>query len=342
MTHKFTLAAAALTATALPAFAEGTLNIFNFGLYTPPDLIEKFEKTYDVDVTVTEFDTNETALAKIEAGGHGFDIVLVSASIMPVYLEKNLLLKSEPGKMENFKHVSEPWANVPWDPERAYTAPWVEGYTGVMVNRDVYDGDIDTSAIFLDPPEELKGTINVMPQMAEVMDLAIMYVGGEPCTSDKDILRAAQDKLLEAKPDWVSIDYVSFEKLINEDVQATVFWNGASIRIRAENDGFEFGYPKEGFLKWQDNIAILADARNVENAKLFQNFIMDPENAALVSNYTGYTNGITGSEEFMDAALLAAPELNLPDEFADKAVFQTSCSPEVQDLYSRIWTNVTK
>lgn len=98
MKTKLPLAAAALTATALSASAEGTLNIYNFGLYTPPELIEKFAETYDVDVTVTEFDTNETALAKIEAGGHGFDVVLVSASVMPIYLEKELLLRSEPSQ----------------------------------------------------------------------------------------------------------------------------------------------------------------------------------------------------------------------------------------------------
>jgi hypothetical protein len=71
-----TITTALVAVSALPALAEGTLNIYNFGLYTPPDLIEKFEKTYGVDVTLTEYDSNETALAKIEAGGHGFDIIL--------------------------------------------------------------------------------------------------------------------------------------------------------------------------------------------------------------------------------------------------------------------------
>ena len=35
-----------------------------------PDLIKKFEETYKVKVTVTDYDSNDTALAKVRAGGH--------------------------------------------------------------------------------------------------------------------------------------------------------------------------------------------------------------------------------------------------------------------------------
>lgn len=336
------LTTALVAASALPALAEGTLNIYNFGLYTPPDLIAKFEKAFDVKVTLTEYDSNETALAKIEAGGSGFDIVVPSASVVPTYIEKGLLMQSEPNLMENFKNVDPTWVDVSWDAGRHYTVPYVWGTTGVMVNKDIYAGDINTSDIFLNPPEELKGKINVVPAMNDVIDMAIYSVGGEACTTDKTVLKAAFDKLVAAKPYWASIDYASFEKFINEDLQASVFWSGASMRIREQNSGFAYGYPKEGFLKWQDNVAILADAPNVDNAKLFLNFIMDPENAGMISTYTGYPNGIMGSEAFMTPELLASPEMTIPAEFEAAAHFQQACSPEAQELYARIWTDLTK
>lgn len=336
------LTTALVAVSALPALAEGTLNIYNFGLYTPPDLIEKFEKAYGVDVTVTEYDSNETAMAKIEAGGHGFDVIMPSAYVVPIYIEKGLLLKSDPNQMENFKNVAPEWVDVSWDAGRSYTVPWVWGTTGVMVNTKVYSGDINTTAIFLDPPEELKGKINVVPAMNDVIDMAIYTVGGEACTADKAVLKAAFDKLVAAKANWASIDYASFEKFINEDLQASVFWSGAAMRIREANPGFAYGYPKEGFPLWQDNVAILADAQNVENAKLFLNFIMDPENAAMISAYTGYGNAITGSEAFMSPELLAAPEMSIPDSAKAMAHFQQTCPPEVQAIYARMWTDLTK
>ena len=74
------LAAATVLGSTSFASAEGKLHIFNWGDYTSPELIEKFEKEHDVQVTVTEYDSNETALAKVRAGGHGFDIVVPSAN----------------------------------------------------------------------------------------------------------------------------------------------------------------------------------------------------------------------------------------------------------------------
>ena len=81
-----TLAAsvAAFVVVASAANADGVLNIYNWGNYTSPELIKKFEETYKVKVTITDYDSNDAALAKIRAGGHGFDIVVPSASFVPV------------------------------------------------------------------------------------------------------------------------------------------------------------------------------------------------------------------------------------------------------------------
>ncbi|TIM95769.1 MAG: putrescine/spermidine ABC transporter substrate-binding protein, partial [Mesorhizobium sp.] len=59
-----TAISAALFASAGLARADGELNIYNWGNYTSPELVKKFEETYKVKVTVTDYDSNDTALAK--------------------------------------------------------------------------------------------------------------------------------------------------------------------------------------------------------------------------------------------------------------------------------------
>jgi spermidine/putrescine transport system substrate-binding protein len=85
---------------------------------------------------------------------------------------------------------------------------------------------------------------------------------------------------------------------------------------------------------------VLADAQNPENAMKFINFILEPENAAMISNFARYANGVTGSEAFMDEVMREAPEIVVAPELASAGKFSPACSQEVNDLQSQIWTEV--
>lgn len=341
-TLKLATSVVALLASATFAHAEGELNIFNWGNYTNPELIKKFEEKFKVKVTLTDYDSNDTALAKIRQGGHGFDIVVPSASAMPIFIGEGLLLESRPDQLENFKNIDPQWVDVPFDPGRHYSVPWQWGTTGVAVDKSVYAGDPNTSAIFLDPPAELVGKVNVVPEMSDVMHLAVTYAGGEPCTGDMEVLKKVRDLLVAAKPKWISMDYGTVEKYTKGDLAASVDWNGATFRGRLANPNIVYGYPKEGYPIWMDNASILKDAKNVDNAKLFLNFIMEPENAALISAFARYANGIKGSDAFMPEDMKTAPEVNIPESAKAAGKFNLACKPEVQEIYTKIWTEIQK
>jgi spermidine/putrescine transport system substrate-binding protein len=332
----------ALFASVGTALAEGELNIYNWGNYTSPELIKKFEDTYKVKVTISDYDSNDTAIAKIRAGGHGFDIVVPSANFVPIYVGEGLLEETKPNTMENFKNIDPRWVDVPFDKGRTYTVPWQWGTTGIEVNAKLYGGDINSSAIFLDPPTELVGKINVVPEMNDIIMMTARYFGGEPCTNDKTVLKKVRDKLVEAKPKWLSMDYAAPEAYAKGDIGAGVNWNGYASRARLLNADIKFGFPKEGFPIFMDNVAVIKGAKNLENAKLFQNFIMDPQNAAMISNFARYRDGMMGSEQYYDAALKEAPEINMSEDTLKLGTFLETCAPDTQQLYSQIWTEVVK
>ena len=341
-TLKALTAATALALVGGAALAEGELNIYNWGNYTNPEMIEKFEEEYDVTVNLDSYDSNETMLAKVQAGNTGYDVVMPGDYMVKVMIGEGLLAEVKPNEMENFENVDPKWVDVWWDEGRNYSIPYQWGTTAFTVDTAVYDGDINTLALLFDPPEVLQGRINMLNDMNDVINAGLRYLGYGRCNGNEEEMREVLELLLAAKEHWRTMDYSTIEKLTSGDVDLSQNWNGAAMRARMQRPTLQYAYPKEGFTGWMDNVAVLADAPNMENAKLFINFMMDPENAAMTSNFARYANGITGSEEFMPEDMIDAPEIVIPEDLKSAGHFNKTCPPETQALYTRIWTDLQK
>jgi spermidine/putrescine transport system substrate-binding protein len=148
--------------------------------------------------------------------------------------------------------------------------------------------------------------------------------------------------LINAKQHWASFGSdTAKDVLVSGDAAAGMIYNGFSAKARAEGANVEYAYPKEGFVVWMDNVVLLKDAPNRDNALKFMNFLLDPANAAAVTNYAAYTAGVTGVEPFLDEAIKSSPENNPPAD-APKGSFIQVCDQETQTFYDAIWTNLKK
>ncbi len=323
-----------------PAPAGGELHIYNWGDYTNPKLIEKFEKAFNVKVTLDSYDSNEVMLAKVREGNSGYDIVVPSDYTVKIMVDDGLLEKTEPSQMENFKNVDPKFVDVYWDSGRHYSVPWQFGITSFAVDTAKYSGAIDTLGIMFNPPEELKGKINMLDDMNSVIHGAERYLNVPRCSADKADLKKVDDLLQAAKPNWKTFSYDTITKMTSGDVVVTQTWNGAAYRMREAVPTVKFAFTKEIMEGWMDNVAVLKGAKNIDNAKKFQNFIMDPENAALISDYARYDNGIAGSHKFLPKEFGEAPEINPPAGVTSE--FVPPCPPEVIEIYNKIWTNLKK
>ena len=331
--------AASMLLVAGPALAAGELHIYNWGNYTNPKLVEKFQKEFDVKITLDDYDSNETMLSKVRAGNSGYDIVVPSDYTVKIMIDDGLLEKTEPNSMANYKNIRPEFADVYWDSGRHYTVPWQFGMTTFTINTAKYKGDYNTLGIMFNPPDELKGRINMLDDVNSVMHAAERYLGVPRCGADKENLKKVSDLLTAAKPFWKTFSYDTQAKMTSGDVDVTPDWNGDSYRIRQQLPTAAFAYTKEGIEGWMDNVSVLKGAANLENAKLFQNFMLDPKNAALASDFAGYDNGVTGSHDFMSKDLAASPELNRPAD-APVPEFVPPCPPDVIEIYNKIWTKL--
>ena len=331
---------AALALLYCAALAQGELRIYNWSGYTSEEMIAAFEEETGIDVSLDTYDTNETLLAKLKSGNTGYDIVVPTHNFVSIFVQEGLLEPINAPELANYENIDERWRDPEWDPGNVYTVPWQWGTTSFSVDTALYDGDVNTYEVLFNPPEAYRGNIGMFDSWDEVLPMALRYLGyDEPCTTETDAFRAALE-LLEAQKPYVKV-YTSegiLENMIAGETSLNTYWNGASMRVRAERPSVTYAYPREGVTGWMDNLAIAAGAPNKENALTFINWFLEPEHAAMQSNFARYGNGVAGSAEYMDAELQNAPEI-VPPEGAN-IVFQPTCSPEYTDLASRVWTRL--
>src|SRR5690606_23527252 len=112
----------------------------------------------------------------------------------------------------------------------------------------------------------------------------------------------------------------------------------AADRAEEAGKGIEIAYsiPQEGGNLWFDMMAIPADARNVEQAHAFINFLLQPQVIAEVSDYVGYANPNLQAGELMDEEVRNDPSVYPPQAVMDKLYI----SAELPDKEPRFMTRI--
>ena len=333
------LAAAAMLFTLGAARADGELFIYNWTEYTPPELIAKFEKETGIKVSVDTYDSNETLLAKLQAGATGYDIVVPSQNFVPILINEGLIQKVGVHKLPNYKNMKDRWKFPEWDPEQEYTGPWQWGTTSFSYNSELYSGKGESLKEFFEPSDEVMGRLSVFQTPDEVVSLANIYLGIPFCSEDPKTMKKIQDILVKQKEYVVAYNSETMsDMLASGEAMMTNHWSGFSRLGRLTGAPIVYAYPREGVVGWFDSMVVPTSAKNVENAKKFMNFMMDPVNMAMLTENQGYGDAVKGTEAYYSDELKSAPEINPPADL--KVFFAPTCSPKAQSLIDKVWTKV--
>jgi putrescine transport system substrate-binding protein len=242
-----------------------------------------------------------------------------------------------------------------YDPGNEYAVNYMWGTTGIGYNVDkvkaaLGDVKIDSWDVLFKPEnaEKLKGCgINILDASDETFAIAMNYVGKDPDSKKTPDLEAGGEvysKIRSSVKTFNSSSYI--DDLANGDICVTLGWSGdilqAKTRAEEAKNGVNINYviPKEGTYMWFDNLAIPADAKNIDEAHAFINYLMKPEVIAKASNYVQYANGNLASQKFLDEAVVKNPSV-YPDEETTKHLFTISpYGPKEQRVLNRVWTQI--
>jgi len=327
-----------LGALAGPAVAEGELHVYNWGDYINPEVLDRFAEEYNVKVTLDTYGSNEEMLAKIQAGATGYDIVFPSVHMHDIMYQLGLLHKSNINEDPNFKNIDPSFLRAKTDPKGEWCLPYAFGSVGIMYNKTKVP-EIKSWADFFAIPEKYGEKISLLDDMREVIGVGLIVNGHSVNSNNPDELKEAQEFLLEQKPNVSAFTYDSPPLVISGDIAAAHWFVGANIWVK-ENPG-ELGYviPEEGATMYQEDICILKDAPNKENAKNFLSFYLNPEIPAL--NMAQQMNGSAN----VPARALAPdyiknnPNINVPADVMARLQIFKDLGKDLK-MYDRVWTKV--
>jgi putrescine transport system substrate-binding protein len=363
MMKKLVLAGAALSSalvlTAAPLSAQDrVVNVFNWSDYIDASILEDFTEQTGIRVVYDVYDSNEILETRLLAGSSGYDIVVPTASpFMARQIEAGVYQPLDKSKLPNLENMWDVVSDrvATYDPDNAYSINYMWGTVGIgynvaMIEEALGVDEITSWSAVFDPEnmEKLASCgVYFLDSPTDVMPVALNYLGYDPNSDDQEEMTAATDLIMAVRPSirrFHSSEYIN--ALANGDICLAIGWSGdvfqAADRAADAGRGVEIAYaiPEEGTQMWFDQMAIPADAQNVEEAHEFLNFIMDPEIAARATNYVYYPNGNLASQEFIDAEIIEDPAI-YPDEETLANLFTVKPKDQrAQRVLTRNWTRI--
>lgn len=320
------------------------LHIFHWSEYIDPEIYTQFEEEFGVSIVEDNFASNEDLLAKLQAGGSGYDIIVPSDYMVAIMINQGMLAELDKSNIPNLDNLDSKFTGLPFDPDGNYSVPYQWGTTGIGYRTDLVDEEITSWAALFDTArlEQYDGKVSMLNDVREAFAAALKYQGYSLNSTDEEQLQEAQETLMQQKPYLAKYDSEAYgDALVSGDVVVVHGWSGDIFVAQAENEDIAYVIPEEGGVIWVDNLAIPATTEGDRKytAEVFINYLLRPEIGAQITNWVWYGSPNAAAEEFIDEEILSDPAIYPPDEVMENLEFIRDVG-EATTVYDRLWTEV--
>jgi spermidine/putrescine transport system permease protein len=341
------MAAAAAGVILLAAFAfggqgqrarGGELNVFIWSNYLPEGVVAEFERRFGAKVNVELYDSNEALLARLQAGGASYDIVVPSDYMVAVLREQGLLEEIDRDALANFSNLDPQFVAPPYDEENRYSVAYMWGTTGIAYRKDKVAKAIDSWSALWDA--DYRDRLAMLDDVREAFGAALKMMGGSLNSTDPAEIERAARLLAEQKPLLKAYDSGGFDQLLlSGDAWIVQAYSGQIAKAMAENPDIGYAIPREGCTVFIDNLCVPRGAQNKGLAHEFIDFVLDAANAAEIANQTGFSTANLKARALIKAELLANEAAYPPREALERCELIKDVGTAI-DIYDRFWTEI--
>ncbi|MFK7859249.1 MAG: PotD/PotF family extracellular solute-binding protein [Granulosicoccus sp.] len=303
---------------------------------------EKFTEMTGAAVQVNVFGSNEEMLAKLQAGGSGWDVFVPTNYTITTYVEEDLIEPLELDKLSNYasKAFEPRFSDAGTVDGNVYAVPKNWGTTGYVVDTAHVNGDTPTTwKEFWDlTMADFSGRTMVHDYQLTTIGNALKYFGYSFNSVDPNELADAEKLLLDAKPHLFAINSDYQPPLRNGDAWMSMCWTGDGKQLNTDIPSMAYVLGAEGGEIWSDYYAVPRGAMHRDAGYALINFLIDPAVNATEVLAHGYpvadrrTNDLLPQELLDDPILYPAQELLNALEFGAAA---TLTDPNRAELLAR-------
>jgi spermidine/putrescine transport system substrate-binding protein len=304
------VSSAAFAADATPKSTPRELVLLNWSEYIDPDLVEKFEKQFDVKLRQVYFESDDLRdYMMLETDGKAYDLVLVNGISVDVYRKRGWLAPIGEAQIPNLRHVDSRWLDA-FPGLEGYAVPYFWGTMGIAYRKDLVPTPLTSWMDILQPAEYLHGRIGMVENSRDALGMALKALGYSANSTDTRQLKAAEQLLLAQKPHVKTYTYVALNEesaLVSGDIIATMIYSGDALMVQEHHQEIGYVVPTEGGNIWVDYLVVLENSKNKALAWAFLNFLNEPENAAQLAEFVYYATPNKGAEKLLPAEFLEDP-----------------------------------
>lgn len=311
--------------------------------YQDPANLEAFTAATGAAVDMSVFGSNEEMLAKLQAGGSGWDVFVPTNYTITTYVSEDLIEPLDLSKIPNYDPASfDPRFAGPGTVDgKVYAVPKNWGTTGFAVNTSQL-GSLPKPTTWKEfwdiTKAEFSGRTIVHDYQLTTIGNALKYYGYSFNSIDPKELADAEKLLMEAKPHLFAISSDYQPSMRSGDAWMTVAWTGDAKQMNRDIPEIEYVLGKEGGEVWSDFYAVPKGAPHRDAGYALINYLLDPAVNKKEVLFHGYpvsdsrVNALLPAELLNDPILYPAAELLSALEFGAAA---TLTDPNRAELMAR-------
>ena len=322
-----------------------TLYVYNWGLYISDgsdesiNVLEGFEELTGIKVHYTTFDTNESMYSKIKSGAASYDLIFPSDYMIGKMIAEDMLAPLDFANIPNFERIGEAYKGLEYDPEDAYSVPYMWGTVGIVYNTTMVE-EAPTSWQALWDIENA-GNVLMFNNSRDAFAIAAKKLGMSLNPSSQEDIDIISNELKAQKS--VVQAYVMdeiFDKMAGGEAALAPYYAGDALIMMEDNPDLDFVIPEEGTNYFVDAMCIPKNAKNKEAAEMFINYMCEVDVAAANCDYVGYSTPITEVWEQLDDELKYSP-IAYPSEevLANTEVF-INLPAEINSAMDMAWSDM--